>query len=259
MILGARLVAFLMSAGGLTLLLIASALALWWPARRRTAAPLFAALAAVYAILGCYPLAARGSAWLTSPFHELRKNDVAPGRTAVVLLGSGSITTVDWQDNQFSFPDPIGATRTLEAARVFRLLDAEWLISSGGEPDPADPDLPSGETMRDTLVRMGVPRERIIVEQESRTTREEAVIVQRLLTSINAEQVVLVTSGMHMRRSLGVFRAAGIRAIPAIARDGQHFSSSVWRLFPSQEGLSLSHLVVHELLGLAYYRLRGWQ
>ncbi len=259
MILGARLVSFLMSAGGLTLLLTGSALALWWPARRRTAAKFFAALAGIYTILGCYPLAAWGSAWLASPFHELRRSDVAPGRTAIVLLGSGSITTVDWQNNQFSFPDPIGAARTLEAARVFRLLNAEWLISSGGEPDPSDPDLPSGETMRDTLTRMGVPRERIVVEQESRTTREEAILVQRLLTSLGAEQVVLVTSGMHMRRSLGVFRAAGVQAIPAIARDGQHFSSSVWRLLPSQEGLSLSHLVVHELLGLAYYRLRGWQ
>lgn len=259
MILGARLISFLMSASGLTLLLIASALALWWPARRRTAAKAFTVLASIYTILGCYPLAARGAAWLASPFHELRRGDVAPGRTAVVLLGSGSITTVDWQDNQFSFPDPIGATRTFEAARVFRLLNADWLISSGGEPDPSDPDLPSGETMRDTLVRMGVPRERIIVEQESRTTREEAIIVQRLLTSLDAEQVVLVTSGMHMRRSLGVFHSAGIQAIPAIARDSGHFSSSAWRLLPSQEGLSLSHLVVHELLGLAYYRLRGWQ
>ena len=70
--------------------------------------------------------------------------------------------------------------------------------------------------------------------------------------------VVLVTSGTHMRRSLGTFRAQGIRAIPAIARDPYLATSwSDW-ILPSNLGLWKSSSVMHEILGLAYYTVRGW-
>jgi len=69
---------------------------------------------------------------------------------------------------------------------------------------------------------------------------------------------VLVTSGTHMRRSLGTFRAQGIRAIPAIARDP--LTAIAWSdwLLPSDLGLWKSSSVIHEIMGLVYYTARGW-
>jgi uncharacterized SAM-binding protein YcdF (DUF218 family) len=69
---------------------------------------------------------------------------------------------------------------------------------------------------------------------------------------------VLVTSDVHMRRSVGAFRAAGLSVIPAPARSPRR--PTPWRLdvLPSQAGLDEADSVGHELLGLAYYRLRGW-
>ena len=259
MILGAAAVRFLLSSGGVTVVL--ASLGLW--NLRRPKAPgarrAFVLAAVTYALLGYYPSSQRGADWLTSPFQPLTRADVPPGRVAVVLLGSGTDTQVDWSGNVFSVLDPIGAERTLEAARVFKLLDATWVVSSGGEPDPNDPDLPSSLTMQKALEQMGVPADRILTEQQSRTTRDEAVSVAAMLPSLGVNHVVLVTSGIHMRRSIAVFRSAGIDAIPAIARESLHSTMGMKRFLPSHTGLETSQSVLHEILGLVYYRLRGWQ
>ena len=78
-----------------------------------------------------------------------------------------------------------------------------------------------------------------------------------MLPSLHVDHVILVTSGMHMRRSLGVFRAAGIDAIPAIANEPD--STKGWRdrFLPTGYGLGEASLVAHEVAGLAYYTLRG--
>lgn len=253
------LVGFLLSSGGVTLVLLI--LALWNVLRPRGHRPRvwLVAIALLYAGLGSYPLPHRVALWLGSPFHPLTKADVGPGRTAVVLLGSGSNTALNWSGGNYSVVDPTGADRVLEAVRVFTLIDATWVISSGGEPDPGDPDLPSGVTMREALIQMGVPADRVLLEQQSKTTRDQAVIVAGILRELGADHVVLVTSGVHMRRSLAVFRSAGVDALPAIARTSVHTKASRFSILPSRLGLDESRDVVHELLGLLYYRLRGWR
>jgi uncharacterized SAM-binding protein YcdF (DUF218 family) len=70
--------------------------------------------------------------------------------------------------------------------------------------------------------------------------------------------VVLVTSEIHMRRSLATFRTAGIDAVPAIAADPLNFESRIMSFIPTTEGLRFSSYVAHEYVGLVYYWLRGW-
>ena len=72
------------------------------------------------------------------------------------------------------------------------------------------------------------------------------------------EHVVLVTSEIHMRRSIATFRTAGIDAVPAIAADPLNFESRIRSFIPTTEGLRFSSYVAHEYVGLVYYWLRGW-
>jgi len=108
------------------------------------------------------------------------------------------------------------------------------------------------------LQQLGVPAERVVTETASRNTREEAVVVASMLPNLKVEHLVIVTSDDHMRRSLGAFRAAGIRAIPAIAR--APFPPRSWHewVVPSDRGLGESSKVAHEILGIGYYAVRGW-
>lgn len=195
---------------------------------------------------------------LATGYRPLTRADVAPGRTAVVLLGSGSLRFRDWSDNQLALIDPIGASRLLEASRVFHLLDAAYILSSGGLATVTDRNRPSGQTMAETLMTLGVPKERVLVETESRTTRDEALIIKEMLSAHPVDHVVLVTSQFHMRRSVGTFKAAGIEVIPAIVREPQAFDTWLEKLVPTDKGLKDSAMAAHEVLGIVAYAVRGW-
>lgn len=254
----ADLVWFFFSSAGVVSLLFAGAL--WISSRPRSAAArrFLLAIALFYALASVYGISFGVGRLLVMGLRPFAQSDLPPGRTAIVVLGSGSFTALDWQGNRFSIPDRHAATRVLEAMRVFEMTGAAWIISSGGLADPDDLEEPTGATMRDALVQLGAPADRVIVETTSRNTREESVVVRSLLESLDVDHVVLVTSDTHMRRSLGTFRAAGLTVIPAIARRSP--TSMPWGawLMPSEGGLGEAGSVAHEILGLAYYGVRGW-
>jgi uncharacterized SAM-binding protein YcdF (DUF218 family) len=252
------LIWFFFSAGGLVVAVLGGTL--WMRSRPQSAhAPRFLSFVAIaYAVLTIYGISEGVGRLLVVGINPLAADDLPPGRTAIVVLGSGSYTARDWANGTYSVVDAVDATRALEAARVFRLVGAEWVISSGGRSDPDDPNEASGITLRDAMVTLGIPAARLVVETESRNTHDEAVNIAPMLRNLDVEHVVLVTSGTHMRRSLGAFRAQGIRAIPAIARDPYSaISWSEW-ILPSDLGFWKSATVMREIMGLAYYMARGW-
>ena len=215
------------------------------------------ALAMGYVVASVYAVPqALGWALLTHQFHALVPQDAAQGRTAIVLLGGGGETVHGFGGTMLGVPTGDGLERVLEAARVFTMTHADWIISSGGRLD--DRDEPDGIVMRDQLVRIGIPSDRIVVETQSKTTHEQAVLVGPMLKSLGAEHVVLVTSDVHMPRSLGAFRVSGIQAVPAIAPSTAADDPLPRRILPSNEGLSRSRQVVHEIVGIMYYAVRGW-
>lgn len=254
----ARLLWFLFSSGGAT---IAFALAgIWVVASRgsRVSRRVLLLVAAAYWVAGTYIVPATIKRVIAWGYAPLSASDVPQARTAVVLLGSGSYLSRDWTGGQFTTVDRIGASRVVEAARAYQLLDADFVVSSGGLLETDENSWPSGLAMADALVSLGVPRDRIVLEDESGTTRDEAVIVKRLLASRPVDHVVLVTSPVHMRRSVGVFLAEGITVIPAIARETPPFDRWWAELIPTDKGLEESGMAAHELAGLAVYYLRGW-
>ena len=212
-----------------------------------------------FAILSVYGIQYLFARVLIGSFKPFEVSQVDAGRrTALVVLGSGSINAEGWDGRTRSFVDRAAAIRITEAARIFRLLDPALVISSGGDPHVRRRGAPTGETMKDALLGAGVPPDRIVVETLSRTTRDEATVVRPILESRGVSQVILVTSGLHMTRALGTFRAAGIPAIPAIAREFDPEPSLASVLLPSKEGLGLAAENAHEVIGIAYYWLRGW-
>ena len=79
-----------------------------------------------------------------------------------------------------------------------------------------------------------------------------------MLRALQVDRIVLVTSDIHMRRSLATFRAAGVDAVPAIAPDPLPYQSRIDWMIPAIDGLEFSAMVAHEYAGLLYYGARGW-
>jgi uncharacterized SAM-binding protein YcdF (DUF218 family) len=101
------------------------------------------------------------------------------------------------------------------------------------------------------LVAEGIPREAIVAEWQSSTTRESGVAVARLVADIPGKKVLL-TSEFHIFRALRVFRKLGVDAAPMAVPDVLH-STEHW---PGRFGAFETMLV--ETAKIVYYKIRGW-
>ena len=118
-----------------------------WVSRRpaSAAARRFAVVVAVCYLLASVTIVPYGLGRLLGiGYHQLRAEEVPAGTTAVVLLGGGDQFVQGWTDS-LTVTTPAEAERVLEAARVFRLISPAWIISAGGQPEPLDRGIPSGE------------------------------------------------------------------------------------------------------------------
>jgi len=221
-----------------------------WPKRWLAAVALISLTATVHGV-------ARIASWpLRHGFQSFEKTDAPPAPTAIVVLGAGA-RTVHGSGGKIGVLTLGGAAHVLEAARLFRLLDRPWIVSSGGAPAGYDM-IPESETMKNALVDLGVPAERIVLESSSRVTRDEAVLTARILHDLGITSCIVVTSDLHMRRALASFRHEGLRAVPAIARDPLDSQRPLLSWLPTTQGMAYSQDVVHEYVGLAWYWWRGW-
>jgi uncharacterized SAM-binding protein YcdF (DUF218 family) len=173
-------------------------------------------------------------------------------------LGSGGYTIQNWDGDELSTPDGYAASRVLEAARIYRLIDPAFVIASGGKISSRQKSEATGLIAHETLLRLGVPKERLLTQITSRNTHEEAMLDSELVRTLRVEHVVLVTSDFHMWRAVGAFRAAGLEVVPAISRDP--FPARHWDdwVVPGERGLRDASAFAHEALGILYYRFRGW-
>ena len=176
---------------------------------------------------------------------------------AIVVLGGGIRPAMP---PRFAYPDLYSyADRIWHAARIYRSGKAPRVIVSGGNLPWLGERQTEAEAMRSVLIELGVASEAIVLERDSRSTRENAAYTARLLSELGIERVLLVTSAFHMQRALASFRAVGIDAIPAptdfqAVPEDQH----LLRWLPDIGALLASSIAIKEYLGLWVYRWRGW-
>jgi len=177
---------------------------------------------------------------------------------AIVILGGGgaSFRAGELEVNTLS---ESSALRAMEGARLYHMLDDPVVIVSGGINLRAGLLTPESKPMRDALVELGVPIQRILLESDSFNTHDQALNIPPMLTAAGSEHFILVTSPAHMRRAYFTFLEQGVEPLPAISAqhsDTSNFSSS--SIVPDLEALAVSQSALREWMGLIYYTLRGW-
>jgi uncharacterized SAM-binding protein YcdF (DUF218 family) len=246
----------LISIDGLLVGLCCAVVWLWSAPGSRRARWWLTGLLILYLAASVHGVARVIAAPLGRGFHSFSVHDASSAPLAIVLLGAGA-RTVHGRSQRIGVLTLGGAARVLEAARVFHLLGGRWVVSSGGPPEGRDM-MPESEIMRGALLELGVPDSMILLESESKTTREEAMLTAEILRQRGITSCIVVTSDTHMRRALATFRRAGLNAVPAIAANPVSVTRSTSTWVPTQQALEFSQEVVHEYVGLAWYRIRGW-
>lgn len=241
---------------GTAFALIALAVFLGWALGRRRAALLALISGLGWLWLWSTPIASDALKASLEQQFPMRGAEEMPVVDAIVVLGGAFSHQAGWVA-----PDLSGsADRYWHAARLFHAGRAPIVIVSGGRMPGRGPGLSEAEAGAIFLQDLGVPRGAIVLEMEALTTRGNATAVRALLDQRAIERILLVTSALHMRRSMAAFRAVGLDPLPAATdfevRSGARLSPASW--LPSASALVGSTRAFHEYIGFIAYRLRGW-
>jgi uncharacterized SAM-binding protein YcdF (DUF218 family) len=174
----------------------------------------------------------------------------------IVVLGGSISPDLSTTRNDVALNE--AAERMTALVELARRYPNARIVFSGGSPALFFSEAPEAEFAVRLLQSLGIPRERILVEEQSRNTVENAVFSKLIAQPKPGERWLLVTSAYHMPRSMGVFRTAdfAVEAYPVDWRT--RGTADAWRPFPTlSEGLRRTDTAVREWIGLAAYWLTG--
>jgi len=191
----------------------------------------------------------------------------APLAEAIVVLGGAT--------REGQFPRPThevteAGDRLIYAARLWKAGAAPRILVSGGVVGVQGPiGVPEAEMMTDLLMAMGVPEEAILQEDASQNTYQNALFTKEILNAEGIDEILLVTTALHMPRSAAIFARQGIHFLPApvdfYVSDVEHAhywtldpAIQIFNLIPSAEDMELTSMAMKEWIGIFIYRMRGW-
>lgn len=179
-----------------------------------------------------------------------------PTADAIVVLGGGIKSQTP--------PRPwieVGEAgdRLIYGAKLYREKKAPWLILSGGRVTWRV-ERGKGSESADMAVLaevMGVPRSAILQDPTSYNTKENAENVKEILRQNKLNRILLVTSALHMPRSLGIFQKLGLDVIPVPTDFLVVDSDSEWnlaefslRILPDSGALTNTTNAIKEYIGM---------
>lgn len=212
------------------------------------------------------------NSWVANSLQRLVEQQYLPPVTpptadAIVVLGGGT----ESGSYPRTFVEINGAgDRVIAGVRLYREAAAPYVLLSGGNITwvSSRSSTPATE-MAELMTFMNVPEEDLVLQDQSQNTHEDATYSAEILNEKGAKSIVLVTSALHMPRSVALFEAQGFNVIPYPVDYGVpdyewndlwhgDFESQVLRLIPSAGNLNMTTGVMKELIGQIVYGLQGW-
>ncbi len=178
-------------------------------------------------------------------------------KNAIILLGGGSAKIPDTSADRLEV-EILAYGRVAKAAQLYSACKKNGaqcsVVISGG--DPQHHGASEASVYGKYLQLLGVEKSDLLLEEKSLNTWQNAQFTAALLKPRDMDTVLLVTSAMHMNRSLVYFAHAGVHAFPV--RADYIAAKRFW--FPSYN-LLMTDLALHEYVGIAryyVYNLLGW-
>ncbi len=132
--------------------------------------------------------------------------------TCMIVLGGGFENEVN--TSRHGIEMNAGGDRFIETLRLAQKYPQSRILVSGGDGSMSGVYEGDAVMAERFFPLFGVAKERLVQETTSRTTFENAVNTKDLLASQGLSNCLLITSGYHMPRSVGIFRKLGIDVTP---------------------------------------------
>ncbi|TIT48387.1 MAG: YdcF family protein, partial [Mesorhizobium sp.] len=148
--------------------------------------------------------------------------------------------------------------RMVETAILARRFPQAKVVVSGGNGSLFFDGEGDADTAPRLLEALGVPADRLILEDKSRNTYENAVFSRELVKPKPGETWLLVTSAFHMPRAKALFDKAGFPTVPwpVDYRTSGKEGIGLFRDNPS-DSLQATTMAVREWIGLLAYWVSG--
>ncbi|MBB4571267.1 YdcF family protein [Rhizobium leucaenae] len=104
--------------------------------------------------------------------------------------------------------------RLVETLRLAQKFPQARIVVSGGDGSISGKYEGDAVISERFFVALGLSKDRLVEDTTSRTTFENAVNTKQLLAQNDLSGCLLITSGFHMPRSMGIFRKQGIDVVP---------------------------------------------
>jgi uncharacterized SAM-binding protein YcdF (DUF218 family) len=230
---------FLLGVGAVLLLL-----------RRRKVATMLAVFAMGWSLVWSIPQA---SDWLRGhlEFHYPKVNEESlPKADAIVVLGGGQY--YGWLKKRNVRLEDLESSRVAAGARAWLAGRAPVIILTGGKTGR----ISEAQRMADAINQLGVPDSALLLEERSRSTRDNAQFTAALAKPRGVRTVLLVTSGLHMPRAVLLFREAGFHVVPVPVPERARRMSWLRSWLPSPSALWRSGRAMKEFAALAAAHLQ---
>ena len=228
-------------------LVVVAVLALWF--RRRGLA-----ITSLVVLWLCSLPVVADTLWRAIEQHALRPAvATAPAAQAVVVLGGMTWDIrgeqgmeTEWNENADRFWAGLDLYKAGKAPRLFLMAGRlPWEKNQKTE----------GHWLREKAVELGVPAENIWLSPEVQNTFQEA---QAVAKELPGGTILLVTSAFHMPRARALFEAQGLSVLPfPVDFRVVENETTLLDFLPNPGALETTTSAMRELLGRAYYWLRG--
>jgi uncharacterized SAM-binding protein YcdF (DUF218 family) len=220
---------------------------------RRGTAPT-AVVAAAFLVLAVAPI---GPAMLLALEERFPRPPVLPERIDGILVLGGAVDpalSLAYGETVFNS----SVVRVLGGIALARQHPEAKLALVGGEGGLITAGLPESRATAAFVVAEGIAPERVVLEERSRSTHENAVYAKSLLRPKPGQVWILVTSAFHMPRAVASFAAVDWLVVPYPVDYKIDPRTGLRPGFSLLDGLGTATLAGKEWAGLLGYWLYGW-
>ena len=179
-----------------------------------------------------------------------------------VILSGGMIKGGLQNQNEIHVGET--ADRFIQPILLYKQGHIKKILISGGNTSMGKLRIDQTEETKKTkelMVTMGVKADDIFLETQARNTYENATYsAQKLIKYMQKDSILLITSAMHMPRSVACFEKIGfkVKAYPTDFKKKDTDQGILSVLFPTAENFDAISNLIREMAGFVIYKIVGY-
>ena len=150
--------------------------------------------------------------------------------------------------------------RLLNTIELYKKGIIEKILISGASGSMSS-EMKEASLLKHFMVEIGIPNEKIIIEEKSKNTYENALFCSKILNEMHPDKnskILIITSDYHMRRSVACFKKMNFKTDPYVKKSTKYHFDLEEIIMPQSNVLFEWKVLFHEIIGYYTYLLVGY-